>query len=99
MLQRKCVDETAYRGRGPISTEENEVQASIGDELVDQQPLLLLQADADEPDEVPVLQLGDQRELVLQLLHSLRRALRQPLHGYLVAIGENTLDEPKQQAL
>lgn len=64
-----------YGDRGSISTEENEVQASIGDELVDQQPLLLLQADADEPDEILVLQLGHQRELVLQLLHSLRRAL------------------------
>jgi len=55
-----------------ISTEEDEVEAPVGDELVDEQPLLLLQADADEPDEVLVLELGHQGELVLQLLHSLR---------------------------
>ena len=78
-----------------ISTEEDEVEAPVGDELVDEQPLLLLQADADEPDEVLVLELGHQRELVLQLLHSLRRAPRQPLHRYLLAVGEDTLNKSK----
>ena len=58
--------------RTVISTEEDEIKAPIGDELVDEQPFLLLQADADEPDEVLVLELGHQGELVLQLLHSLR---------------------------
>jgi hypothetical protein len=46
-----------------------------------------------------VLQLGDQRELVLQLLHSLRRALRQPLHRYLVAVRENALNKSHTNAL
>jgi len=78
-----------------ISTEEDEVEAPVGDELVDEQPLLLLEADAHEPDEVPVLQLGHQRELVLQLLRSLRRAVRQPLHRYFLAVGEDTLNKSK----
>ena len=78
-----------------ISTEEDEVEAPVGDELVDEQPFLLLQADAHEPDEVPVLQLGHQRELVLQLLRSLRRAVRQPLHRYFLTVGEDTLNKSK----
>jgi hypothetical protein len=52
-----------------MSTEENEVEAPVGDELVDEQPLLLLQADTDQPDQVLVLQLGHQRQLVLELIH------------------------------
>ena len=47
------------------------VKAPVWDELVDEQPLLLLQADADKPDEILVLKLGNQGELVLQLFHSL----------------------------
>ena len=55
-----------------VSTEYYLIEAPVWDELVDEQPLLLLQADADKPDEVLVLKLGNQGELILQLLHSLR---------------------------
>ena len=77
-----------------ISSEEYLVEAPVGDELVDEQPLLLFQADADKLDEVLVPQLGHQGQLVLQLIHPLPRALRQALHRYLVAVRENTLNIP-----
>jgi len=54
---------------GSSGTEKDQVEAPVWDKLVDEQPLLLLHADADEPDEVLVFQFGHQRELVLQLLH------------------------------
>jgi hypothetical protein len=81
------------------STEKDQVEAPVGDQLVDEQPLLLLQADAKEPDEVLVLQLGYQSELVLELLHSLRRVLRQPLHRYFVAVGEDALNSSNQSVM
>ena len=53
-------------------TEEEGVQASIGQVLVDKQLLLFLQADAVKLREVDVPKLGDQQQLVLQLLQALR---------------------------
>ena len=52
-------------------TEEEGVQASIGQVLVDEQLLLSLQADAVKLREVDVPKLGDQQQLVLQLLQAL----------------------------
>lgn len=54
-----------------IVTKEDQVKAPVRNELVDKQPLVLIQADAYKAYEVLVPQLGDQSKLILQLLNSL----------------------------
>lgn len=54
-----------------LVTEKDQVEASVRNKLIDEQPLLLLQADTNKSDKVLVLQLRNQGELILQLLHSL----------------------------
>lgn len=57
-------------------TKEDLIEAAVGNKLIDEKPLLLLQADTDKPDKILVLELCNQGELVLQLSHSLCWALR-----------------------
>ena len=54
--------------------------------LVDQHPLRTVDAAAEKPDEVPVLELGYQLHLVLEFPEPLRRPPRQPLHRYVLPI-------------
>uniref|UniRef100_A0A0A9FX99 Uncharacterized protein n=1 Tax=Arundo donax TaxID=35708 RepID=A0A0A9FX99_ARUDO len=41
-----------------------------------------MDAAAQKPDEVHMLQLGDEHDLVLELVQALRRVLRQPFHRH-----------------
>jgi hypothetical protein len=74
-------------------TEEEGVEASVGEVLVDEHLLVLLHAEAQQPDQVPVLQLGDQLHLVPELSAALPRPRRQPFHGDLRAAAQNALNE------
>jgi hypothetical protein len=68
--------------------QDDAVEAAVGQVLVHQQ-LLLLDAAAQEADQVRVLQLGDQLDLVLELLQALpgvRRA--ETASAELVLVGE-----------
>ena len=63
--------------------------------LVDEQLLLILDAAADESDQVGVLQLGDQLDLILELLQPLPGMRRQPLHRDLGAVRQLALQEER----
>ena len=55
-------------------TKEEGVEAAVGEVLIDEQLLVPLGAPAQQPHQVPVLQLGDE----LHLVPELRRALSRP---------------------
>ena len=65
--------------------------------LVDQHPLRPVDAAAQKPDEVPVLQLGYQLHLVLELPEPLRGPPRQPLQGDVLPIVQLPLQTINQQ--
>ena len=62
------------------------VEALVVHVLVQEHPLVLVDAAAEQPDEVPVLELGDQLHLVLELHRPLHRSPGQPLHGYFLPV-------------
>ena len=65
-----------------FGTKDKVVEALVLHVLVHQHPLLSMDAAAQEPDEVHMLQLGDEHDLVLELVQALRRVLGQPLHRH-----------------
>lgn len=67
-------------------TEYERVEALVVHVLVQEHPLVLVYAAAEQPDEVPVLELGDQLHLVLELHRPLHRPPGQPLDGYFLPI-------------
>lgn len=59
--------------------------------LVDEDPLVAIDAAAEKPDEIPVLELGNQLDLVLEFAEPLDRRLGEPLHGDFLSIRQLTL--------
>jgi len=76
-----------------VPTEDEEVEALVVHVLVDEHLLVGLHAAAQQPDEVGVLQLGDELNLRLELHEALHRARRQALDGDLQPAGQLALDE------
>jgi hypothetical protein len=70
----------------PLLVEDEAVQTAVGHVLVDEHLLFLLHAAAQQAHQVGVLQLGDQLDLVLELLQALPGVRRQPLHRDLRAV-------------
>ena len=62
-----------YGCQNVYSTKEDFVEAVVGEELVDEEPLVLLNAAAQQAHQVPVLELRQQDDLVLHLHLSLLR--------------------------
>ena len=75
------------------STKDETVEAAVGHVLVDEQLLLLLDAAPHQADQVGVLQLGDQLDLVLELLEPLPGMRRQPLHRDLGTVRQLPLQQ------
>lgn len=63
-----------------FSTEDEVVEALVLHVLVHQHPLLAMDAAAEKPDKVHMLEPRDEHDLVLELVQPLRREFRQPLH-------------------
>uniref|UniRef100_A0A453PDI1 Uncharacterized protein n=2 Tax=Aegilops tauschii subsp. strangulata TaxID=200361 RepID=A0A453PDI1_AEGTS len=77
-------------------TEEEGVEAPVGEVLVDEHLLVLVHAAPQQPHQVPVLQLGDQLHLVPELRRALPRPRRQPLHRDLrAAVQHAPVDGPE----
>ena len=72
-------------------TEEEEVEAAVGEVLLHQQLLVALGAPTQQPHQVAVLQLGNQLHLVPELRRTLPRPRRQTLHGDLRAAAQHAL--------
>ena len=77
------------------STKDETVEAAVGHVLVDEHLLLILDAATHQADQVGVLQLGDQLDLVLELLQPLPGVRRQPLHRDLGAVRQLPLQQRK----
>jgi len=71
----------------PPLVKDEGVQALVAHVLVDEHPLGAVDAAAEEADQVPVLQLGDQDHLVHELVQALRRVIRRELlHSNLLPV-------------
>ena len=72
------------KGLGPLDriTEKDLVEALVGEELVDKELLIFLDAAAEQAHQVLVLELCNQDDLVLHLHMPLLRRSGQPLHCY-----------------
>ena len=79
------------------STKDETVEAAVGHVLVDEHLLLILDAATHQADQVGVLQLGDQLDLVLELLEPLPGMRRQPLHRDLGAVRQLPLRQDQTQ--
>ena len=64
-----------------LLTEEEGVEAAVGEVLVHRQLLVALDAPSEEAQQVGVLQLGDELHLVPGLRRTLPRPRRQPLRS------------------
>ena len=75
-----------YGCQNVYSTKEDFVEAIVGEELVDEEPLVFLDAATEQSHQVLVLELRQQENLVLHLQLSLLRSCRQSLHCNLLSI-------------
>lgn len=72
-------------------TEDERVQTLIGHVLVNQHPLVSMDAASQQPHKIPVLQFSNQDHFILQLCEALSRLFRQSFNCYLFPICEDTL--------
>ena len=82
----------------PLLVEDEAVEAPVGHVLVCEQLLFLLDAASDEANQVGVLQLGDQLDLVLELLQPLPGVRRQSLHRDLGAVRQLPLQPNRSES-
>ena len=79
------------------STKEDFVEAVVGEELVDEEPLVFLDAAPEQAHQVPMLELRQKDHLVLHLHLSLLRSCWQPLHCNLLAVLQCALDKQSSE--
>ena len=75
------------------------LQGAVGDELVDEHPVVLRDAVADEGDEVAVVHAADDLHLRLELALPLPAAGLELLHGHALAVGQPPLVHAPEPAL